>query len=110
MNPTHLFPGQPPEVDFLIQKLANFCAVGPAITRARAHSTSRGRGVLIGQAAPVGAGRAAAVGCCWLLCRASGQEIGSSGGALSAAHLAGCILIGAALRSAQGEAIRSAAG
>jgi len=96
-------------VDFLIQKLANFCAVGPAITRARAHSTSRGRGVLIGQAAPVGAGRAA-VGCCWLLCRASGQEIGSSGGALSAAHLAGCILIGAALRSAQGEAIRSAAG
>lgn len=110
MTPTHLFSGQPPEVDFLIQKLANFCAVGPAITRARAHSTSRGRGVLIWQAAPVGAGRAAAV-CCWLLCRASGPEIGSGGGALAAAHLAaGCILIGAALRSAHGEAIRGAAG
>lgn len=71
MNPTHLFPGQPPEVDFLNQKLANFCAVGPAITRARAHSTSRGRGVLIGRAAPVGAGRAAG---CWLLCRAGNRE------------------------------------
>ena len=107
LTPTHLFSGQPPEVDFLIQKLANFCAVGPAITRARARSTSRGRGVLIGQAAPVGAGRAA--GCCWLLCRASGQEIGSGGGARSAAHLVGGVLIGAALRSSHGEPIRSAA-
>lgn len=46
----------------MIQKLANFCAVGPAITRARAHSTSRECGVLIGRAAPVWAGRAAVQG------------------------------------------------
>ena len=74
-------------MDFLIQKLATFCAVGPAITRARAHSTSRGRGVLIGRAAPVVAGRAA--GCCWLLCRASEPEIRRGGGALSAASSGG---------------------
>ena len=67
----------------MIQKLANFCAVGPAITRARAHSTSRGRGVLIGRAAPVVAG------CCWLLCRASEPEIRRGGGALSAASSGG---------------------
>lgn len=72
---------------FFVQKLANFCAVGPAITRARAHSTSRGRGVLIGRAAPVVAGRAA--GCCWLLCRASEPEIRRGGGALSAASSGG---------------------
>ena len=106
MNPTHLFPGQPPEVDFLIQKLANFCAVGPAITRARAHSTSRGRGLLIRRAAPVGAGRAAGG---LLLAAVQGRRSGAAA-AQAAAHLVGGVLIVAALRSAQGEPIRNAAG
>lgn len=100
LTPTHLFSGQPPEVDFLIQKLANFCAVGPAFTRARVRSTSRGR-VGAHRAGRSGQGRQGGGGLLLAAVQGSGQEIRQGGGALSAAHLVGGVLIGAALRSAR---------
>lgn len=76
LTPTHLFSGQPPEVDFLNQKLENFCAVGPAITRARAPSTSRASAGRAGR--PRWSGRAgrrrSAAGCC------AGQRAGDQAG------------------------------